>query len=195
MLNDHFVGTSGRHLEGYINKDALFPHTAETSRIGELFAETFKDLSIDTVAAPAMGGIILSQWTASHLSRLTGKEIYGVYAEKVEGTLKFTRGYDAFIKGKNVLVIEDLTTTGGSLKTVVDAVKSVGGNVVMTSVMVNRDPDTVTSEALGAPFQPLAELRIKSYDEKECPLCASNVPVNASVGHGKKFLAARGTPA
>ena len=139
-LNDHFVGTSGRHLGGYVNKDALFPHTQETCRIGELFAEKFKDFDIDTVIAPAMGGIILSQWVAYHLSKLKGKEILSAYTEKVERTLKLTRGYDACIKGKKVLAIEDLTTTGGSLKKVIEVVQEADGEVVAASVMLNKDP-------------------------------------------------------
>lgn len=57
MTDDHFVYTSGKHGSVYINKDALYPHTAETSRVGELFAEKFKDLDIDVVAGPALGGI------------------------------------------------------------------------------------------------------------------------------------------
>ena len=56
LTDDHFVGTSGKHFATYINKDALYPHTKETSRIGELFAEKNKHLEIDVVAAPALGG-------------------------------------------------------------------------------------------------------------------------------------------
>jgi orotate phosphoribosyltransferase len=188
MLNGHFVGTSGRHLEGYVNKDRLFPHTAESSRIGELFAEKCQDLDIDVVAAPAMGGVILSQWTAFHLSHLKGKEILGVYAEKKDDALMFTRGYDETVRGKKVLVIEDVVTTGGSLKKVIDAVKQNGGIPVAASVMINKDPDSVTEATFGVPFYPLTELRINSYDESECPLCKNNVPVNTSIGHGKKFV-------
>lgn len=190
-LNDHFVGTSGRHLEGYINKDMLYPHTAETSRICELFAEQFKDTAIDVIAAPAMGGVILSTWTAHHLSRIQGKEVLSVYAEKVNSELTFTRGYDAFVKGKNVLVIEDLTTTGGSLKKSIDVVVLAGGTVVAACTMVNKDPAMVTSELFGAPFTALAELVVKSYSEEECPLCKNSIPINTTVGHGKKFLEAK----
>jgi orotate phosphoribosyltransferase len=193
MLDDHFVGTSGRHLEGYINKDALFPHSQEGSRIGEIFAKTFNDLEMDVVAAPAMGGIILAQWTAYHLSNLKSKEIMGVYAEKIDDKLKFTRGFDKILKNKKVLVIEDLTTTGGSLKKVIDAVKENGGNVIMSSVMVNRDPELVTAETFGVPFQALAELEIKSYDEKDCPMCKNGISVNTSVGHGKKYIESNGS--
>jgi orotate phosphoribosyltransferase len=196
LTDSHFVGTSGRHMGTYINKDALYPHTFETSKMGELFAEKNKDLDIDVVAAPAVGGTILSQWTAYHLSKLKGKEIVSVYTEKDKGTLAsaaeseqvFRRGYDAYVKGKNVLVIEDLTTTGLSVKKLVQVVKKIGRNVVAVCVMVNRDPKLANSETVGAPFSSLAVLEVPSWEEKDCPLCIQNVPVNAAVGHGKHFL-------
>ncbi len=196
ITDSHFVGTSGRHMSVYVNKDALFPHTAETSRVCELFAEKNKDLPIDIVVGPALGGIILSQWTASHLSRITGREILSVYTEKVpkgDGEDQvFRRSYDQLVKGKNVLVIEDTTATGGSAIKVVNTVRGVEGNVVQVCVMVNRDSNTINSESIGAPFSWLAELPAESWAEEECPLCASGVPVNTSVGHGKKFLAKKG---
>ena len=189
LTDSHFVGTSGRHMPSYINKDALYPHVMEVSRMGELFAEKNKDLPIDVVAAPALGGIILSTWTAYHLSKLKNKEILGIYTEKTsDGDQIFTRGYDKLVKGKNVLVIEDLTTTGGSVKKVIHSVRETGGNVVGVCVMVNRDPELVNSETIGAPFSSLAVLEFPSWDEKDCPLCKQNVPINTEVGHGKKFL-------
>lgn len=189
ITDSHIVYTSGRHGSIYINKDALYPHTAFSSRVGELFAQKYKDTKIDVVAAPALGGIILSQWTAYHLSKLKGKEILGVYTEKTpEKNQIFTRGYDKLVKGKNVLVVEDLTTTGGSVKKVVDSTNNVGGKVVAVCVMVNRDPEKVTSEVIGAPFSSLAVLKAESFTEEECALCKQNVPVNTTVGHGKKYL-------
>lgn len=189
LTDSHFVGTSGRHMPTYINKDALYPHVLATSRMGELFAEKNKDLAIDVVAAPALGGIVLSTWTAYHLSKHKNKEILGIYTEKTpEKDQVFTRGYDMLVAGKNVLVIEDLTTTGGSVKKVVDSVKKVGGTVVGVCVMVNKDPKLVTSETVGAPFSSLAVLEVPSWEAKDCPLCKQNVPVNTEVGHGKKFL-------
>src|SRR3989338_3469113 len=163
LTNDHFVYTSGKHGSVYINKDAVYPHTAETSQIGKLFAEKYKDKDIDVVVAPAVGGTILSQWTAYHLSNLKGKEVLMAYTEKDKGTLAsaaesehiFRRGYDKLVKGKNVLVVEDLTTTGISVKKVVDAVKNLGGKPIAVCVMVNRDPEHVNSELVGAPFSAL----------------------------------------
>lgn len=189
ITDSHFVYTSGKHGSVYVNKDAVYPHTRETSRIGQLFAEKFKDADIDVVAAPALGGIILSQWVAYHLSKLKGKEILGVYTEKTpDKQMIFTRGYDKLVKGKNVLVIEDLTTTGGSVKKVVDTVKAVGGNVVAVCVMVNRDPKNVNSEVVGAPFSALGVLKASAFDEVDCELCKKNIPINTDVGHGKKYL-------
>ncbi len=189
ITNSHIVYTSGKHGSVYINKDAVYPHTKEASRIGELFAEQAKDLDIEVVVGPALGGIILSQWTAYHLSQMTKKEVLGVYTEKdSNGNQVFTRGYDKLVKGKNVLVVEDLTTTGGSVKKVVDSVRHAGGNVIAVGVMVNRDPENVNETTIGAPFFALGILRAEAFDEKDCHLCENGVPINTDVGHGRKYL-------
>jgi len=190
ITDSHFVYTSGKHGSVYINKDALYPHTEKSSMVGKMFADKFKDQDVDVVAAPALGGIILSQWTANHLSKLKNKEVLGIYTEKTPDKNQiFTRGYDKLVKGKNVLVIEDLTTTGGSVKKVVDSVKAAEGNVIEVCVMVNRDPEHVTSETVGAPFSSLGVLKAEAFDQAECPLCKNDVPINTTVGHGKKYLA------
>lgn len=189
ITDDHFVYTSGKHGEVYVNKDAIYPHTDAVSAVGKLFADQFKDEEIDVVAAPALGGIILSTWTAFHLSKLKNKEILGVYAEKMpDKSMGFTRGYDALIRGKKVLVIEDLTTTGGSVKKVVELVRATGGDVVAVGVMVNRNPDEVNSELVGAPFHALGVLKAEAWDEVDLPERIKARPINTTVGHGKKYL-------
>lgn len=193
IANSHFVGTSGRHFDTYVNKDALYPHTAAVSKVGKLFAAKFKDRNVEVVVGPALGGIILSQWTAHHLSEMTSKEVLGVYSDKMENNDQvLKRGYDKLVKGKNILIVEDLTTTGGSVQKVVATVKANGGNIVAVSVMTNKDPNQVTTEFIGAPFEPLSELVVESFTPEECPLCKNNVPVNTTVGHGKKFLEEQG---
>lgn len=189
ITDDHFVYTSGKHGEVYVNKDALYPHTEEVSKVGMMFAEKYKDMDVDVVAAPALGGIILSTWTAFHLSKLKGKEVLGVYAEKMpDKSMAFTRGYDNLIKGKKVVVIEDLATTGGSVKKVVDLVRETGGDVVGVCVMVNRDPDVVTPEFIGAPFDSLGILKAQAWEEADLPEHIKTRPVNINVGHGKKYM-------
>lgn len=192
ITDSHFVYTSGKHGSVYINKDALYPHTEFASRVGELFAQAHRDMIIDVVAAPALGGIILSQWTAYHLSKLLGREVLGVYTEKdADKNQVFTRNYDKLVKGKNVLVVEDLTTTGGSVRKVVTSIKNAGGNGVAVGVMVNRDPVHVNSEMMGVPFTALSVLQADAVDEEQCKLCKDKVPINTSVGHGKKYLQAK----
>ena len=189
LENDHFVGNSGRHMAAYVNKDYLYPHTEETSQVGKLFAEKFKNTPIDVVVGPAVGGIILCQWTAYHLSKLKKKEVLAVFTEKLpDENQVFKRGYDMYVKNKNVLVVEDTTTTGGSVRRTVDSVKAAGGTVVAVCVMINRDPKIVDDKAVGAPFHSLAIYEFPSYESADCPLCKSGVPVNTKIGHGKKFL-------
>ncbi len=196
LTDGHFVYTSGKHGSVYINKDFLYPHTKETSLVGKMFAEKFNNKNIDMVVAPAVGGTVLSQWTAYHLSKLKKKEVLSVYTEKDRGTTAsateseqiFRRGYDKFIKSKNVLVLEDLTTTGISVMKTIVAVKKAGGKVIAVCVMVNRDPDHINSKMMGVPFYSLGVFPAVSYPEKNCPLCKKKIPINIKFGHGKKYL-------
>lgn len=186
LENDHFVGTSGLHFNTYVNKDFLYPHTKETGEVGRLFAEKYKDKNIEVVVGPALGGIILSQWTAHHLSEINQKEVLGIYAEKTpDGGQIFTRGYDNYVKGKRVLVVEDIITTGGSLVKTADAVRNAGGEIVAICAMVNKTKDLKIEQY---PVEFLSTLFIDTYEAEACPLCKEGIPVNIKVGHGKKFL-------
>jgi len=188
LTNSHFVGTSGLHFDTYINKDFLYPHTKETSEIGKLFAEKYKNENIETVVGPALGGIILSQWTAHHLSEICNREILAVYTEKSsDGGQVFTRGYENYVKNKRVLIVEDITTTGGSLIKTFKAVKEAGGNIIDTCVMVNKNKD-LNFRTLDLPFSFLCNLYVDTYEARVCPLCKDNISINTKVGHGKKFL-------
>jgi orotate phosphoribosyltransferase len=189
ITDDHLVYTSGKHGDTYVNKDTLYPHTEYTSRVGELFAQNHAGQNIDVVVGPALGGIILSQWTASHLSAIEGREIFSVYTEKdADENQVLRRGYDKVVQGKKVLIVEDVTTTGGSVKKVMQTVFEAGGTVAAVGVMVNRDPENVSSETIQAPFSALLELPTETWDREDCPHCKSGRPVNTSIGHGKKFV-------
>ncbi len=186
----HFVLTSGRHADSYLNKDALYPYTHDTSRLCKGMAERFAKKDIDVVVGPAIGAAILSQWVAYHLTDMRGEDVYGAYADKDgQGGFILKRGYDQIVKGKRILIVEDLTTTGGSIKKVVETVRGAGGNVVGAIVIVNRGD--VTKEQVGNPdeFQALVTLHLESWEESACELCQKEIPVNADIGHGRDFLA------
>jgi orotate phosphoribosyltransferase len=192
ITDSHIVGTSGRHMSIYVNKDYLLPHTSETSRICRLFAEQFKDLQVDFVISPVVAGAILGHEVARHLSEIQGKDVLAAYADKTdEGPLVLKRGYDAMVKGKKVLIIEDTVATGLSVNKMIDVAKKFETQIQAMAVMVNRVPKEINSETLGVPFSALCEIPAETYDEKDCPLCEANVPINTTVGHGKKFLEAK----
>lgn len=186
----HFVFTSGRHSDSYVNKDALYPYTHDTSRLCKAMAERFTKKDIEVVVGPAIGAAILSQWVAYHLTEMQGEEVYGAYADKDgQGGFILKRGYDQIVRDKNVLVVEDLTTTGGSIKKVVETVRSAGGKVVGAIAIVNRGG--VTKAEVGNPqeFQSLVNLHLESWEAAECELCKKEIPVNTDIGHGREFAA------
>ena len=190
ITDDHFVYTSGKHGSVYINKDAIYPHTEKVSEVGLLFAEKTKDLDIDVVVGPMIGGIILAQWTAHHLTKIKNKEVLGVYTEKdAESNQIFSRrGYDKLVNGKNILIVEDLTTTGASVRKVVDTVKTANGNILSVGVMIDRSPSGMTEDIIGAPFFTLGRLTTQVFEASDCPLCKAEKLINIKIGHGKQFL-------
>lgn len=186
----HFVFTHGRHSDSYVNKDALYPYTHDTSQLCKAMAERFIDKNVEVVIGPTMGAAILAQLVAFHLTELTSKEVYGVYADKDgQGGFILRRGYDEIVRGKNVLVVEDLTTTGGSIKKVVEVARDAGAKVIGAIAIVNRGG--VTKAAVGNPpiFLSLVELHLESWDESDCDLCKKGIPVNTDIGHGREFVA------
>ena len=191
ITRSHVVYTSGKHGSAYVNKDAIYPHTQLTSELCYEFADEFYADKVDVVIAPAIGGVILSQWTAYHLTIAQDREVPGVYAEKVEGGDAFVikRGYDKLIVGKRVLVVEDILTTGGSVKKVIEAVRAIGGNVIGVGALCNRGG--VTAQDLGdvPKLVSLLDIKLDAWDAENCPLCAKSIPINTDVGKGREFLA------
>lgn len=185
----HFVFVSGLHANTYINKNAVYPYTSEVSKMCRAVAERFKDKGVEIVVGPATGGIILSQWVAHHLAELEGREVYSAYADKDGEGFVIKRGYEDMVKGKKTLVVEDLVTTGGSLKKVIAEARRVGGEVIGAVAVVNRGG--VTKEGIGDPneFISMLTVHMNQWPEEQCDLCKRAIPVNIDIGHGKEFLA------
>lgn len=192
IMNDHIVYTSGKHGRAYVNKDAIYPHTGVVSELCLGIAEHFQFDEVDVVVAPAVGGVVLEQWTAHHLSQLCGREILGVYAEKDGDNFVLKRGYDQLVVGKRCLVVEDVMTTGGSAAKVIELVRATGGEVIGLGVICNRGG--IRPEDVGNPpeLYALTDISLESWGEADCPLCQQGVSVNTDVGKGAEFLAKRG---
>ena len=186
----HFGLVSGLHSEEYVNKDAIFPHTEDISNLGLEIAKKFVDDEIDVVVGPEKGGIILSQWVAHHLTKLRGREVLSVYAEKkaildIRVEFKFTRNYDELVRGKRVLIVEDILTTGRSVRVVVDLVQSTGGIVVGLGALCNRGKVIANDVGDVPKFIALIDVELETYLPTECPLCKQGIPMNKDVGKGK----------
>ena len=195
VRDSHFVYSSGRHSSVNINKDALYLHTNVISTLCQLMAQPYNSDEVDVVVGPVLGGIVLSQWVAYYLnSRRASGESLALYAEKEgDGPDKqflFRRGYDRYIPGKNVLVVEDVLTTGGSARQVIELVRMHGGNVVGLSALCNRG-DVQPGEIGNVPISTLITVTLKTFTEAECPFCQQQIPINTELGKGKAFLAKR----
>lgn len=189
VTGSHIVYTSGKHGSSYVNKDAIYPHTALTSGLCMKIAARFANHGIEVVMAPVIGGVILSQWVAHHLTALTGKEVLGVYAEKDGDGFVIKRGYDKIVKGRRVLVVEDILNTGGSVKKVVEATRAAGGMVAGVGALCNRGK--VVGKDVGAVplLYSIVDIDMAAWGEEECPLCAKNQPINLEVGKGREYIA------
>lgn len=185
----HFVFTSGRHSDSYVNKDALYVYAHDTAELCKEMAERYKDSGVEVVIGPAVAAAILGQWTAYHLTEMTGRTVFSTYADKDgQGGFIIKRGYDKVLAGKKTLIVEDLTTTGGSIKKVVNAARAVGADLIGVAVLCNRGG--VTAESVGVPkLESLVRVELDSWEPAECDLCKHEIPVNTDVGHGKEFLA------
>ncbi len=219
IKDGHIVYASGKHGSAYVNKDAIYPHTRETSDLCYTLTRCIADkvrpvndipFVPQAVIAPAVGGVILSQWTAYHFSgfyRDCWIDIPALYADKVvkrtvgpigtgvheEEYFELKRGYDKIVSGKRVLVVEDVLNTGGSVVKTIQAVRNAGGEVVVVGALCNRGG--VTAKELGVPYLvSLLHVKIDAWSETECPLCAKGVPINTSVGHGSQFLSYKYQP-
>lgn len=166
LLEGHFLLTSGRHSDAYIEKFRVMEDPRLARRIGEAMAKAFDGYQV--VAAPALGAVILGFCAAE----AAGVRL--VIAEKADEGLRFGRGF-RLERGDRVLVVEDVITTGGSTKAVVDLVRERGAEPVGVIALVDRTPEG--SPDVGAPFRALARIEVATWEADACPLCRDGVPL------------------
>lgn len=165
LQTGHFHLTSGLHSEQYMQCAALFedPHTA--ARVIKVLIEKLPD-GIDTVVAPAIGAINMGY----EVARALGCRF--IFAERENGLMTLRRGF-ALKPEERVLIVEDVVTTGGSVKEVVKIVTESGCDLKAVAAIVDRSQGKVD---FGAPFIPLLAVNIETYRPDNCPLCALNKP-------------------
>ncbi|RCK72247.1 MAG: Orotate phosphoribosyltransferase [Ignavibacteriae bacterium] len=168
LLEGHFKLSSGLHSAQYFQCAKVLQYPEYNEALCKIIVEKFSNHKIDVVAAPALGGIVVAQEIGRQLNART------IFAERTEGNMQFRRGFQIF-EGENVLVCEDVITTGGSIVEVIELVKSMKGNVAGAASIVDRSGGKVK---LDAPFQfSILTLEIENYQPENCPLCKENIPL------------------
>jgi orotate phosphoribosyltransferase len=169
LLEGHFIYTSGRHGAHFIQAARVVQFPNYTERLCKAIAEKWKTERIELVVGPATGGIILAYETARHL------DCRAVFTEKEDGgRMSLRRGFKLDPK-TNVLVVEDVITTGGSVQKTIDHLRERGARVAAVSVLIDRSGGEASFDC---PYQPLAYLALKSYDPAQCPGCADGIPIS-----------------
>ncbi len=170
MLEGHFQLSSGRHSGLYVEKFRLLERPPQTDALCGMIASWAKQHRPDVITGPTTGGLLVSYETARHLG------LRSIFAEKDEsGGRSFGRGFQ-IAPGERVLVVDDVLTTGGSVRDVVDAVRRVGGEVVGVAVLIDRSGGSVD---FGAPLFACLRLDLPTYEPgpRTCPLCEQGVPL------------------
>lgn len=168
LLEGHFRLTSGLHSAQYFQCAKVLQYPKYAELLCKIIVQNFLQKQIDVVAAPAIGGIVVAQEVGRQLNCRT------IFAERTEGKMQFRRGFE--IKpAENVLVCEDVITTGGSIEEVIKLVKNLSGNVIGAASIVDRSGDKVK---LNVPEQfSILKMQITNYQPEECPLCKQNIPI------------------
>lgn len=161
ILDGHFLLSSGRHSARYCQCARLLQYPDKAAEVLEVVVEKIKDLGIDVVVGPAMGGIV----AAYEVGRQLGTP--AIFTEREDGVMTLRRGFE-LEEGQKVIIMEDVVTTGKSSLETKKALEGYGVEVIGVACIVNR-----TKEDIGLQIYSCIELDIPSYEKEDCPLCKS----------------------
>jgi orotate phosphoribosyltransferase len=171
-LQGHFRLTSGLHSPEYLQCALVLQHPEAAERLGKLLAAELRRLAggkIDLVVSPALGGVIIGHEAA----RALGTRFLFTERDAATGKMTLRRGFTVGA-GETAVVVEDVITTGGSTRDVVEALSAAGVRVAAAGSIIDRSGGAA---GVGAPRAALATLKVVSYRPEECPLCARGIPV------------------
>ena len=167
LMEGHFVLTSGRHSSSYFQCAKVLQYPKYLNLFSKTISDHFKTLNINTVISPAVGGIVIGTRVGGDLDKKT------IFAEREDGNMILRRGFSISPREK-VLVVEDVITTGGSVKEVMQAVEELGGEVVGVGIIVDRSNGNVI---LHENQFSIVKLEVQSFDENEIPEDLAKIPI------------------
>ena len=166
LLEGHFVLTSGLHSPTYFQCARVLQYPDNAERLCGEIVRMIRGQSIDLVISPALGGIIVGQEVARQLN------VRSLYAERANGLMQLRRGFE-IRPGERVLVCEDVITTGGSVREIIDLITRDGGTISGIRALVDRCGGRTSFEN----FRALISIDVVTYVAADCPLCQRKIPV------------------
>ncbi len=167
QFTGHFRLTSGRHSGEYFQCARVLERPEHAEELGRLLADRFQDERVEAVVAPALGGVVIGYEVARALG------VRFLFAERQEGRMKLRRGF-ALEPGERVLIVEDVVTTGGSVKEVAGLTRAAGADVVGFGFIVDR---SMSDPGLTPRAESLLRRVAESFDPDACPLCRQGLPI------------------
>ncbi len=165
----HFKLTSGVHSDIYIQCAQVMQYPEFMNNLCSELGKKFRGDDVDVIVGPAVGAIIM----AHVMARVLGPWVRAIFTERENGKMTLRRSFE-IKEGEKVLVVEDVTTTGSSVKEVMDIVKLREGKVVGVGVLIDRSGGKVD---FGVKTEKLLTVDIKTYLPEECPLCKKGIPI------------------
>lgn len=176
LKEGHFELSSGLHSGEYVQAALVLQYPSYADKLCRSLSCYFEEENVQLVISPAIGGIIVGQKVAEVLGARA------IFAERVQGKLVLRRGFDISY-GERTLIVEDVITTGGSVREVIEIVEAKGGIVVGVGCLVDRSEGKVVF-SLGKDkkkvIRPksLLSLRLQTYSKQDCPLCRKGLPLS-----------------
>lgn len=165
LLEGHFILSSGLHSPKYLQCALALQHPADAARFGQAIAEHYVGIDIQTVASPAIGGLVIGFAVAQALN------VRFIWTERQNGEMTVRRGFSV-TEAEQILVIEDVITTGGSTRECIAALEANGGKVVAAASIIDRSNGAAD---VGVPRISLVSLDVPSYSPDDCPMCADGI--------------------
>jgi orotate phosphoribosyltransferase len=167
LLEGHFLLSSGKHSPTYLEKFLVLQYPDTVALFCAEIARRFKDYNVEVVVGPTTGGVLLAYEVAKNL------KVRGIFAESEGGKRVLRRGF-ALKPGERVLLVDDILTTGGSVRDTIEVIDQAGAKLVGVGVLADRSGGKVQ---FGAPLEALLTLDVAQYNPQECPQCQNGQPL------------------
>lgn len=163
LLEGHFILSSGLHSPRYLQCALALQYPYDAAKFGRAIAGHFEGAGIGTVAAPAIGGLVIGYEVARALN------VRFIWTERKDGEMRLRRGFSV-TPGERILAVEDVITTGGSIRECIDVLKEHGGDVSDAATIIDRSGGKAD---VGVPLVALVQMDVPSHEPENCPMCAA----------------------